>query len=118
MIAPRDVIRIFDRFTRPNKVKRHLCVCDQLQLFLRINSEAIYPPCHPLLQADNPSFLTHDSFVELQQLVRHVADDIAEAQYLGAMNMNEARKVVAAAEQAETLTEEQKQIIRDRLLAV
>ena len=118
MVAPRDVIRIFDRFVRPNKPKRHLCVCDRLQLFLRINSEAVYQPCHPLLQADNPSFLTHDSFIELQQLVRHVADDIVQAEYLGAMNMNEARKVVAAAEKAVTLTDEQKQIIRERLLAV
>jgi hypothetical protein len=118
MVAPRDVVRIFDRFTRPNKPKRHLCVCDQRQLFLRINSEAVYQPCHPLLRAENPAFLTHDSFIELQQLVRHVADDIAQAEYLGTMSVNEARKVVAAAEQAETLTEEQKQIIRERLLAI
>lgn len=117
MVAPRDVIRIFDRLVRPNKPKRHLCICDQLQLFLRINSEAIYQPCHPIRRADNISFLTHDSFIELQQLIRHIADDIVQAELLGTMSMNEARKVVAAAEQAVTLTEEQKQIIRERLLA-
>ena len=116
MVAPRHVIRIFDRFTRPNKLKRHLCVCDRLQLFLRINSEPIFQPVHPILLADNRSFLTHDSFIELQQLVRHVADDIANAEFLGVMSMQEARKVVAAAEQADTLSEEHKQTIRERLL--
>jgi hypothetical protein len=60
--------------------------------------------------------LTHDSFVELQQLIRNVADDIAQAQYLGRMSMSEARKVVEAAEKAVTLTDEQKQLIRGRLL--
>jgi hypothetical protein len=117
MVAPRDVIRIFDRFTRPNKPKLHLCVCDERQLFLRINSEAIFPPCHPISRADNRSFLTHDSFIELQQLVRHVADDIAQAEYLGVMSLNEARKVVAAAELAETLPDEHKQLIGEKLLA-
>ena len=117
MVAPREVVRIFDRFTRPNKAKRHICICDQLQLFLRINSESIYPPAHRILRANNSSFLTHDSYVELTQLVRHVADDIARAEHLGTMSMNEARKLVAAAEKAVTLSEEHKQLIRERLLA-
>jgi hypothetical protein len=116
MVAPRDVIRILDRFTRPNKDKLHICVCDRLQLFLRINSQAVFQPAHPILRADNKSFLTHDSFVELQQLIRNVADDIAQAEYLGKMNMNEARKLVEAAERAVTLTDEQKELIRERLL--
>src|SRR5690242_3971478 len=117
MAAPREVVLIFDRFTRPNKPKRHICVCDQLQFFLRINSEPLYRPVHRILRANNPSFLTHDSYVELTQLVRHVAGDIANAKHLGIMSMNEARKLVAAAEQAATLSEEHKQIIRERLLA-
>jgi hypothetical protein len=115
-IRPRDVVRIYDRFTRPSKPKRHICVCDQRQLFLRINSEPIYHPHHKILLADNRPFLTHDSYVELQQLLRHVADDIVQAEYLGSMSMNEARKLVAATEQAISLTEEQKQIIRECLL--
>jgi hypothetical protein len=114
-IAPRDVIRIYDRFTRPNKPK-HICVCDQRQLFLRIDSDAVYQPHHPILRADNPSFLTHDSYVELQQLLRHVADDIAQARYLGRMSLHEARKLVDAVEKAETLNEEHKQVIRECLL--
>jgi hypothetical protein len=69
------------------------------------------------LRVNNSSFLTHDSYVELTQLVRHVADDIARAEHLGVMNMNEARKLVAAAEKAVTLSEEHKQLIRERLLA-
>jgi hypothetical protein len=50
-------------------------------------------------------------------LVRHVADDIVRAEHLGTMSMNEARKLVEAAEQAVTLSEEHKQLIRERLLA-
>jgi hypothetical protein len=115
-IAPRDVVRIYDRFTRPNKPKRHLCVCDRRQLFLRINSESIFPTCHRILRADNRSFLTHDSYIELQQLLRHVADDIVQAEHLGVMSMNEARKLLAAVEQSATLSEEHKQIIRENLL--
>lgn len=115
-IAPRDVIRIYDRFTRPNKPKRHLCVCDKCHLFLRINTEPIFPTFHPIFLVDNRSFLTHDSYVELQQLLRHVADDIVQAEYLGTMSMNEARKLVAAAERAATLSEEHKQIIKECLL--
>jgi hypothetical protein len=60
--------------------------------------------------------LTHDSYVELQQLLRHVADDIVQADHLGIINMNETRKLVAAAEQAVTLSEEHRQIIRECLL--
>lgn len=48
--------------------------------------------------------------------MRHITDDIARAEHLGTMSMNEARKLVAAAEQAVTLSEEHKQIIRERLL--
>ena len=88
-----------------------------MQLFLRINSQPIYQPAQPILFANNRSFLTHDSFIELQQLVRHVADDIVQAAFLGEMSMQEAKKVVAAAEQADTLSEEHKQLIRERLLS-
>jgi hypothetical protein len=115
-VRSRDVVRIFDRHTRPNKRKWHICVCDGRQLFLRINSEPVFLP-HHLLLASNNLFLHHDSYVELQQLVRHVADDIAQAEHLGVLTLQEARKLVAAVEQAETLSEEHKDLIRERLLS-
>jgi hypothetical protein len=114
-ISPRDVVEIWDRHTRPPKSKWHICVCDQRQLFLRINSDPVYQPAHPILAANN-SFLHHDSFVEVQQLVRHIADDIVQARHLGVLSMQEARNLVAAAGKAATLSEEHKQLISDRLL--
>jgi hypothetical protein len=115
-VRPRDVVRIFDRHTRPNKRKWHICVCDERQLFLRINSEPVFRPHHQLLAANNP-FLHHDSYVELQQLVRHVADDIVQAEHIGVLTLTEVRNLVTAVEQAETLSEEHKDLIRDRLLS-
>lgn len=113
---PRDVVRIFDRHTRPNKPKWHICVCDERQLFLRINSEPVFRP-HHLLRAANNAILHHDSYVELQQLVRHVADDIVQAEHLGVLTLQEAKSLVAAVEQAETLSDEHKDLIRERLLS-
>jgi hypothetical protein len=115
-VSPRDVIEIWDRHTKPPKAKWHVCVCDQRQLFLRIDSDPIYQPAHPILARDN-SFLHHDSYVELQQLLRHIADDIVQARHLGVLSMQEAQKLVIAAETAATLSEEHKQLIRDRLLS-
>jgi hypothetical protein len=114
-LAPRDVVRIWDRHTRPNKEKLHICVCDRRQLFLRINSRPVFRPFHPLLSANNP-FLHHDSFVELQQLVRHMAYEIAHAEVIGRMSGQEAVALVHSVDQAETLSEEHKLLIRERPL--
>lgn len=114
-VVPRDVIAIWDRYTRPNKRKWHICVCERRQLFLRINSAPVFKPFHPLLAKHN-RFLRHDSYVELQQLVRHIADDIVDAEHLGRLSPQEARKLVAAVWQAETLSEDHKEFIATRLL--
>ena len=100
-IGPRDVVRIWDRHTRPNKDK--------------LNSNPIFPPVHPILAVNNP-FLHHDSYVELQQLVRHLAYEIARAEHIGTISEQEARGLVAAVRKAETLSEEHKQLIEARLL--
>lgn len=115
-LQPRDVLRIWDRYTRPKKFKYHICICPDRQFFLRINSEPIFQPAHPIAKVTNP-FLHHDSFVELQQLVRHWHDDIRNAEYIGRITKPEAKALNKAAQEAKTLTPEYKQIIAENLLA-
>jgi hypothetical protein len=111
----RDVLRLFDLYTSPRKPKLHICVSERRQLFLRINSEAIFKPNHPLLKSRN-AFLTHDSYVELQQLVRHMSDEIRDAEWVGRLSLPEARALVEAAQAAETLPPEHQRLIAECLL--
>lgn len=115
-MRPRDVVRLWDRYTSPNKYKLHICVCDERQLFLRINSDPVFAPVHPLSQKNNP-FLHHDSYVELQQLVRHMSQEIREAEHIGRISRAEANALVGAADKAPTLSPEHKRLIAERLLS-
>jgi hypothetical protein len=92
----------------------HICVCDVKQLFLRINSKAIFQPVHPLLAVNN-SFLHHDSYVELTQLVRHMVYEIGRAEELGTMVQAEARALVEAVKKCNTLSDEHKRLVEERL---
>jgi hypothetical protein len=114
-LKPRDVLRIWDLYTSPNKPKLHICVCDERQLFLRINSEAVFPPTHPLSKKNNP-FLHHDSHVELQQLVRHMSYEVSRAEHVGKLSRDEAIALVEAVQQARTLSPEHKRLVAERLL--
>lgn len=115
-LGRRAVVRIWDRFTVPNKWKRHLFISDQL--FLRINSRPPpFLPYHTLPFDQNSSFLDHDSHVELQQLVRHIAYEINRSEFLGTMSVEQARLLVDAARQAVTLTLDQKDLIAAGLLS-
>src|SRR5712691_2145119 len=109
---PRDVLRIWDLYTSPNKPKLHICVCDERQLFLRINSEPVFPPTHALSKASNP-FLHHDSYVELQQLVRQMAYEIARAEHVGRLGRAEAKALVEAVQTAKTLSPEHKRLVAE-----
>ena len=112
---PRDVLRIFDLYTSPRKTKLHICVSERRQLFLRINSQSIFKPNHLLRKSSNP-YLDHDSYVELQQLVRHLSDEIREAEFLGRLTLAEAKALADAAQAAETLPMEHKRLITECLL--
>ena len=83
-------------------------------MFMRVNSKAIWLPCHMLLSRNN-SFLDHDSYVELNQLARHSNHQLREAEIIGRLSSAEAAKLVSAADRAETLSDEQKGLIRSRL---
>jgi hypothetical protein len=112
---PRDVVRIFDLYTSPRKPKLHICISERRQLFLRINSQPIFKPNHLLRKSSNP-YLDHDSYVELQQLVRHMSDEIREAEFVGRLSLAEAKDLVDAAQIAETLPAEHKRLITECLL--
>jgi hypothetical protein len=112
---PRDVVRIFDLYTSPRKPKLHICISERRQLFLRINSESIFKPNHLLVQSRN-AFLAHDSYVELQQLVRHMSDEIRDAEFVGRLSLAETKGLVEAAQAAETLPMEHKRLIAECLL--
>jgi hypothetical protein len=111
----RDVLRIFDLYTSPRKPKLHICVSERRQLFLRINSEAIFKPNHLLLRSRN-TYLAHDSYVEFQQLIRHMSDEIRNAELVGRLSLPEAKALVEAAQAAETLPPEHKRLIAECLL--
>jgi hypothetical protein len=111
----RDVVRIFDLYTSPQKPKLHICVSERRQLFLRINSQSIFKPNHLLRKSTN-AYLAHDSYVELQQLVRHMSEEIREAEFIGRLSLAETRALVDAAQEAETLPMEHKRLIAESLL--
>jgi hypothetical protein len=62
------------------------------------------------------AYLAHDSYVELQQLVRHMSDEIRDAELVGRLSLAEARALVEAAQTAETLPAEHKRLIAESLL--
>ncbi|RUM21508.1 hypothetical protein EFD56_03230 [Rhizobium phaseoli] len=109
-----DVIRVWDRWTKPPKEKRHICICPDGQLFLRINSKALFPP-HLMIRAVTTNFLDHDSYVELQQLIRLYASDISEAEVIGRLNLTHVTALTIAVGHCEALSGELKSLITDRL---
>jgi hypothetical protein len=111
----RDVLRIFDLYTSPRKPKLHICVSERRQLFLRINSQSVFKPNHLLVKSRNP-YLAHDSYVELQQLVRHMSGEIRDAELVGRLSLVEAKALVEAAQAAETLPAGHKRLIAECLL--
>lgn len=58
-----DVILVFDRLTRPQKLKYQVCLSYERGWFLRINSKNRFKPCVAISKADN-TFLGHDSYIE------------------------------------------------------
>lgn len=121
MLLTGHVIRITDRWTNPPQVKRHICIVPQRRLFLRINSQALWPPCHLLRAADNPGLLEWNSYVELRQLVRFFPDDVKRAvahpgAILGRLSPSEANALAWAARRCPALSDENQQLVWENLL--
>ena len=100
---------------REKHVDATLGSSERRQLFLRINSQSIFKPNHLLRKSTN-AYLAHDSYVELQQLVRHMSEEIREAEFVGRLSLGEARALVDTAQAAETLPLEHKRLIAECLL--
>lgn len=107
------MVLVHDRFTRPEKKKIHICICPEKQYFFRINSKPAYMPVYPL-EASRCDFLDHDSFVELNGLVRNSRVDLVGARSLGRLSATVAAELDLAAQLAETMSSDQKDLIRER----
>ena len=116
MFKAGDVIRIFDRETERPQHKRHICICIQRRLLLRINTDSYWKPRHRILLKDNPVILDYDSWVELRQLYKAPVSDWQDAQRradnpLGRLSPMEATKIAVAARAAATISEEYQDVI-------
>lgn len=116
-LNPGDVIRVFDRQSRPPKQKRLICVAPEKQLFLRINSEPKYRPHHRILATDS-NFLHHDSYVELRQFIRPFAYDIQRADKLGELTRQQARDLIEAVNQSKAMSQDQKDLVAERFATI
>jgi hypothetical protein len=119
MLQPGDVIEIFDSLTRPKKLKWHICICNRRRLFLRINSQPLWPPYHQITEERN-AFLDHDSYVELRQLFHFSDGAVTDAlrlskNPLGRLEKPEARRLAMTARRVSTLNEEHKDLIWENL---
>ncbi|WP_137136859.1 hypothetical protein [Rhizobium sp. FKY42] len=108
------VIRVWDRKTKPPKFKRHICICPQANMFFRINSKPLFPP-HMILRAEGAPFLEHDSYIELQQLIKDMAFEVNQAEVLGRLTPTHVQALKISITQCGALTDEVKDFIMNRL---
>ena len=105
------VIVVPDPRVRPkNRLKWHICVSPERRLFLRINSKPKWAPYHFIRAAKNP-FLERDSYVELISLFFFSESELRAAKRIGEMPPPEQLALADAAQEAVTLTQEQKDIV-------
>lgn len=83
-------------------------------MFLRINSKSGFWTSFPISAADC-DFLDHDSFVELTNLVRDYASDIAGSDRLGRLSAIVAAALVNCVASAKTLSPDHKDLVIERL---
>ncbi len=115
-LRPGHVIRLLDEGTRPEKIKRHICVCPERRLFLRINSQPLYRPHHEIDEHTCPGIVDHKSYVELRALYRHsrmsLQRDWARPDNpIGIISGSVAYAIATAADRADTINEEQRYLI-------
>lgn len=109
------VIILPDPRVRPkNKPKWHICVCPERRLFLRINSKPLWRPWHFIERKKN-DFLDHDSYVELTSLHFFTESELRGAKKVGEVSGPQQLALAEAALEAETLNDEQKDLIWEKL---
>jgi hypothetical protein len=118
MLTAGLVVALRDSRVRPKgRRKWHVCVCPKARLFLRINSRNLWPPWH-FLESSKNAFLEHDSYVELRELYFFPEHTLRGAREIGRLTPAEARRLAEAAQSAATLTQEWRELIRERLSAL
>ena len=120
-LVTRDVLKLWDTEIRAPNWKRLICVCPRRRFFLRINTRPFWPPHTRLRQADCADFLEWDSYVELRGLIRIPISEFREAiarpgNPIGRISDQIARQIAFAAQQAPTISDEQRGIIWEKLV--
>jgi hypothetical protein len=114
-LSPGLVISLPDPRVRPrNKLKWQICVCPQQRRFLRINSKPLWSPWHYMAASQN-RFLDHDSYVELTSLHFFTESELRGARVVGTLSPAEQVDLAFSAREADTLNDEQKDLIWERL---
>lgn len=117
MVPVGAIVRWRTLHTRPPKHKRFLCVVPDLGWFFMLNTRDLWGASVELPAADAGGGLDHDSFAELGGLIELPAADLAamlddgRARRLGAVGRATLRRVRAAVEQADTLSEADRAIV-------
>ena len=83
-------------------------------MFLRLNSKALFPP-HLIIRADSANFLDHDSYIELQQLIKDTEFEVDRAEVLGRLSPSHVQALKIAVEHCGAIADEMKEFIFMRL---
>ena len=83
-------------------------------MFLRLNSKALFPP-HLLIRHESADFLEHDSYVELQQLVKDMEFDVQQSELLGRLTSTHIQALKIAIMHCDALTDEVKEFVISKL---
>lgn len=120
LLSPLDVIWIYDDCIRPPGPKMVVCVCPELGLFFRINSEGKWQTPVPLAKSPDHLFLSHDSYLECGEPLELddyvIEESINRKGIIGQVGRALVPQIVAAVEKAVTLSQNDKDIIKRALL--
>ena len=115
-IAPGVIVRLHDNATYPEKLKRHVCVCVERRIFLRINSDQPRLGAFFLVRPERcGGGIDHESYVELDNPHRPSAKVMRDAVCLGRMQPSACLDLALAVRTAATLTQEVQELVWDRL---
>lgn len=83
-------------------------------MFFRLNSKPLFPP-HLIIRADSTNFLDHDSYIELQQLIKDMEFEVDRAEVLGRLSSSHVQALRIAVDHCGAISDEMKDFISKRL---
>ena len=116
MIPVGAIVRWHTAKTHPPKHKRFLCVVPDRGWFFMVNTRDLWGASVELPAADAGGGLDHDSFAELGAVIEVSAMDLAamiddgRAILLGGVGRATLRRLRAAVEGADTLTDDEREV--------